>query len=82
MSQAHDRDERAHLLDERPASYHSIASDRPPSATDADDTGSSPDAPQPTISRLDLVWILTGLWSAVFLGALDGTSLQPAATSR
>ncbi|KZT62381.1 MFS general substrate transporter, partial [Calocera cornea HHB12733] len=25
------------------------------------------------VSGLDLAWILTGLWSAVFLGALDGT---------
>ncbi|KAL0070912.1 hypothetical protein AAF712_002133 [Marasmius tenuissimus] len=31
--------------------------------------------PQPLndFSRLDTVWILAGLWSAVFLGALDGT---------
>ncbi|KAI9510420.1 MFS general substrate transporter [Russula earlei] len=26
-----------------------------------------------TVSRTDLIWILAGLWSAVFLGALDGT---------
>ncbi|KAI0079648.1 vacuolar amino acid permease [Panus rudis PR-1116 ss-1] len=25
------------------------------------------------ISRTDLIWVLAGLWSAVFLGALDGT---------
>ncbi|KAG1753863.1 vacuolar amino acid permease [Suillus paluster] len=25
------------------------------------------------VSRIDLFWILSGLWSAVFLGALDGT---------
>ncbi|KAG0705491.1 vacuolar amino acid permease [Suillus ampliporus] len=25
------------------------------------------------VSRIDLFWILAGLWSAVFLGALDGT---------
>ena len=24
------------------------------------------------VSGIDLIWILTGLWSAVFLGALDG----------
>ena len=24
------------------------------------------------ISRKDLIWVLFGLWSAVFLGALDG----------
>ena len=29
--------------------------------------------PPPT---LDLYWILAGLWSAVFLGALDGTYLS------
>lgn len=29
------------------------------------------DAPVHT-SRADLVWVLAGLWSAVFLGALDG----------
>ncbi|KAI0049566.1 vacuolar amino acid permease [Auriscalpium vulgare] len=37
----------------------------------------TPPAQQPTtppqISRSDLIWILAGLWSAVFLGALDGT---------
>lgn len=26
------------------------------------------------ISRADLIWVLTGLWSAVFLGALDGST--------
>jgi hypothetical protein len=34
-----------------------------------------PDSPNPEVfrvSRIDLVWILAGLWSAVFLGALDG----------
>jgi hypothetical protein len=33
------------------------------------------DAPDPEVfhvSRMDLIWILAGLWSAVFLGALDG----------
>ncbi|KZV75457.1 vacuolar amino acid permease [Peniophora sp. CONT] len=32
----------------------------------------SKNSPQHT-SRADLVWVLAGLWSAVFLGALDGT---------
>lgn len=27
------------------------------------------------VSRADLTWILIGLWSAVFLGALDGNNL-------
>jgi hypothetical protein len=26
----------------------------------------------PAFSQADIVWILTALWSAVFLGALDG----------
>lgn len=30
------------------------------------------------ISRIDLIWVLTGLWSAVFLGALDGSSVPSA----
>lgn len=36
----------------------------------------SPTSPDPAVihvSRADLVWILVGLWSPVFLGALDGT---------
>lgn len=34
---------------------------------------SLPTLPPITASRGDLVWILAGLWSAVFLGALDGS---------
>jgi hypothetical protein len=33
------------------------------------------DTPDPEVfrvSRMDLIWVLAGLWSAVFLGALDG----------
>ncbi|KAI0692642.1 hypothetical protein BC835DRAFT_1416396 [Cytidiella melzeri] len=30
-------------------------------------------APAHKISQTDLAWVLAGLWSAVFLGALDGT---------
>jgi hypothetical protein len=36
---------------------------------------SSPDSQDPIvvhISKTDLIWVLAGLWSAVFLGALDG----------
>ncbi len=36
------------------------------------------DLPDPEVfrvSRMDLFWILAGLWSAVFLGALDGKYL-------
>jgi hypothetical protein len=32
----------------------------------------SPDPEVFRVSRMDLGWILAGLWSAVFLGALDG----------
>ena len=35
----------------------------------------SPDPEVFRVSRIDLVWILAGLWSAVFLGALDGKHL-------
>jgi len=43
-----------------------------------DDTGTSlPDGDEPPplnhVTGIDLFWILSGLWSAVFLGALDGT---------
>ncbi|KAI0269230.1 vacuolar amino acid permease [Gloeopeniophorella convolvens] len=38
----------------------------PPSPTSADTLASR-------LSRTDLIWVLAGLWSAVFLGALDGT---------
>lgn len=30
------------------------------------------DAPQNRVTGVDLAWVLAGLWSAVFLGALDG----------
>ncbi|KAG9317195.1 vacuolar amino acid permease [Chiua virens] len=48
----------------RPSSYHSIHT--PPSPP-------QPDIPLNDFSRLDFFWIVSGLWSAVFLGALDGT---------
>ncbi|KAI0003006.1 vacuolar amino acid permease [Russula compacta] len=44
-------------------------------ANDAREHPSS-DSPDPEVfraSKADLIWILAGLWSAVFLGALDGT---------
>jgi hypothetical protein len=40
-----------------------------------DDELGAPEAEAPArvmISRSDLIWVLAGLWSAVFLGALDG----------
>lgn len=33
-------------------------------------------APLNKVSRSDLIWVLAGLWSAVFLGALDGEQYQ------
>ncbi|KAI9574971.1 vacuolar amino acid permease [Boletus coccyginus] len=48
----------------RSPSYNSLHS--PPSPTE--------DAPPLNhVSRVDFFWIVSGLWSAVFLGALDGT---------
>ena len=41
------------------------ALERPPVSASAD-----PEAFR--VSRMDLIWILAGLWSAIFLGALDG----------
>jgi hypothetical protein len=51
-----------------PQSYDSLedGSTVPPSPT-------GDFAPQNKVSRSDLAWVLAGLWSAVFLGALDGT---------
>ncbi|KAH7887923.1 vacuolar amino acid permease [Phlebopus sp. FC_14] len=53
------------LLQPRDPSYHSV--DSPPTPP--------PDDHQPLnqVSRIDFFWIVSGLWSAVFLGALDGT---------
>ncbi|EPQ59602.1 vacuolar amino acid permease [Gloeophyllum trabeum ATCC 11539] len=51
------------LLDDRRSSYGSA---------DSEET-TSPETPLNKVSRSDLIWILAGLWSAVFLGALDGT---------
>jgi len=36
-------------------------------------SSASPDPGIFRVSKTDLIWILVGLWSAVFLGALDGT---------
>jgi len=50
----------------------------PPRDLDANDEpeASIPASPDPVIihlSKADLIWVLVGLWSPVFLGALDGT---------
>ncbi|KAK0242459.1 vacuolar amino acid permease [Armillaria nabsnona] len=64
------------LLDETPPSYSTITQ------RDCDDVVSLASdsacelVPAPALnkfSRADTIWILAGLWSAVFLGALDGT---------
>ncbi|KAI0334757.1 vacuolar amino acid permease [Cubamyces sp. BRFM 1775] len=56
-----------HDRDARPRSYRSACSSRT----------QSPEPAEPPVlnkvSRADLMWVLAGLWSAVFLGALDGT---------
>ena len=66
--------ERAPLLASRPPSYDAATSD---SAAETDAASAVEQDEQPTkplnqVSRADLVWVLAGLWSAVFLGALDG----------
>lgn len=66
--------ETSSLLAERPPSYHSTddVNTLPPSSP----THSEPQVPPPPLlnhfSRSDVRWILTGLWSAVLLGAFDG----------
>lgn len=59
-------DETTPLLLSDAESAHTVYDDDdlPPSPTDY--------APVNKISRADLFWVLAGLWSAVFLGALDG----------
>ncbi|TFY72498.1 hypothetical protein EVG20_g528 [Dentipellis fragilis] len=54
------------LLHDRPASY---ATSNPSD----DDDSSQQTVSGSSLSKGDLVWVLAGLWSAVFLGALDGT---------
>lgn len=45
----------------------------PPSYSSSLSSDDRPPAAAKQVSSGDLVWILAGLWSAVFLGALDGT---------
>ncbi|KAI0663054.1 MFS general substrate transporter [Cubamyces menziesii] len=71
MSPSHrDSNETSPLLhdrDARPRSYRSSCSSRTQSPEPADPPVLN------KVSRADLMWVLAGLWSAVFLGALDGT---------
>lgn len=66
--------ETSSLLAERPPSYHST--DDVNAGTPSSPTNTEPDVPPPPplnhFSRSDVRWILTGLWSAVLLGAFDG----------
>ncbi|KAJ7179827.1 vacuolar amino acid permease [Mycena crocata] len=55
------------LLKETPPSYHSV--DDVAEAAPSSDADPSPPLLN-NFSRIDVAWILTGLWSAVFLGAL------------
>jgi len=43
------------------------------SVQDAESSLRNDPPPLNQVTRIDLFWILSGLWSAVFLGALDGT---------
>ena len=62
-------DESTRLLQNRAPSYSSHDQHR-------DERAESPEpVPLNKVSRSDLAWVLAGLWSAVFLGALDGAWL-------
>ena len=73
-------DEQTRLIQQRPPSYRSHDRGTSPSSSiasiddddDSDSILSSSNGPANKLSRADLVWVLAGLWSAVFLGALDG----------
>ncbi|KAL5508354.1 hypothetical protein ACEPAH_5973 [Sanghuangporus vaninii] len=70
------RDERTPLLihDDRPPScYSSSTDDDSRSGTSTCCSSPAESVPLNKVSKYDLIWVLTGLWSAVFLGALDGT---------
>lgn len=78
---------RGHLSPHKP--YHAMSQDdrghsesqpllvdsRPASPCSSNESGPQPEsaAPLNKVSRHDLYWILAGLWSAVFLGAVDGS---------
>lgn len=69
--------ERTPLLDTRPPSYDAARADSDSETSDAAsgvEQDEQPTKPLNEISRADLIWVLAGLWSAVFLGALDGES--------
>jgi hypothetical protein len=60
------------LLKDTPPSYHSVDDD------DIEEPSSPTDSSPPLLnnfSRVDVAWILAGLWSAVFLGALGSNAM-------
>ncbi|KAL5530624.1 hypothetical protein ACEPAF_6882 [Sanghuangporus sanghuang] len=69
------RDERTPLLihDDRPPSCYSSSDDDSRSSISTCCSSPAESVPLNKVSKYDLIWVLTGLWSAVFLGALDGT---------
>ncbi|KAI5120520.1 hypothetical protein M0805_000105 [Coniferiporia weirii] len=72
MSAPEEDNERTGLLQaQRPRAPSYVSSDHGSESDDQD--GQSEPGSLNKVSRSDLVWILLGLWSAVFLGALDGT---------
>ncbi|KAK0468038.1 vacuolar amino acid permease [Desarmillaria tabescens] len=64
------------LLDDSPNSYSTITHCDRDDVVSLESDSACELVPAPALnkfSRADTVWILAGLWSAVFLGALDGT---------
>ncbi|KAN0097740.1 Major facilitator superfamily domain containing protein [Tylopilus felleus] len=64
-SSRHPKESQPLLIPSRSASYSSLQNPPSPSPQDS--------PPFNNASRADFFWIVSGLWSAVFLGALDGT---------
>lgn len=68
----HSTSESRPLLEDSQTTYDSIRDRDSVSYDSSEDDYPTP--PPSAVSRADLVWILAGLWSAVFLGALDGNT--------
>jgi len=67
MASRHPSQETRPLLEEPHTAYNTEIGDQiPPDSSIKLDKSAKP----------DLIWILAGLWSAVFLGALDGDDTQ------
>ena len=67
-SRSHTPSERSPLLVSRDALQSYDATDDQPSVPQSPVEFK----PDNKVSKADLAWVLAGLWSAVFLGALDG----------